>query len=156
MDQVNSRQVMYGTETIDSVISDSISRQRFSMILMVIFAGLALVMASVGIFGVVSYVTSQQTHEIGIRTALGAQRGDVLKLVVGKGLKMAVIGIGIGIAGVLALTRFLLSLLYLVEPTDPLTFIVVPLALVIVAAAASYIPARRATKVDPMVALRYE
>jgi len=156
MGQLNRRQVMYGAETLDSIVSDSISRQRFAMILMAIFAGLALVMASVGVYGVVSYVTRQQTREIGIHTALGAQRADVFKMVVGEGLKMAIIGIGIGIAGALMLTRFLLSLLYLVKPTDPLSFVVVTLALLIVAAAASYIPARRATKVDPMVALRYE
>ncbi len=156
MGQVNSQQVMFGTETMDRVISDSLSAQRFSMILMAIFAGLALVMASVGIYGVVSYVASQRTHEIGIRIALGAQRRDVLKLVLGNGSKLTLIGVGIGVAGALGLTRFLSSMLFGVKPTDALTFFTVSLILIGVALLACYIPARRATKVDPMIALRYE
>jgi putative ABC transport system permease protein len=113
-------------------------------------------MASVGIYGVVSYVTSQRTHEIGIRIALGAQRSDVLKLVLGGGSKLTLIGVGIGVAGALALTRFVSSMLFGVKPTDPLTLAVVSLILTGVALLACYVPARRATRVDPTVALRYE
>jgi predicted permease len=156
LDQINSHQVMYETETLNGVISDSLSTQRFSMILMAIFAGLALVMASVGIYGVVSYVTSQRTHEIGIRIALGAQRSDVLKLVLEDGSKLTLIGVGIGVAGALALTRFLSSMLFGVKPTDPLTFLGVSLILTSVALLACYIPAQRAARVHPVVALRYE
>jgi predicted permease len=156
MDQVNSRQAMFGTETMDRVVSDSISTQRFSMILMAIFAALALVMATVGIYGVVAYVTSQRTHEMGIRIALGAQRSDVLKLVLRDGSKLTLIGVGIGIAGAIGLTRFLANMLFGVKPTDTVTFVAVSLILTGVALLACYIPARRATKVDPVVALRYE
>jgi predicted permease len=154
--QINSQFVMYGVESMDSILADSLSSRRFSMILMGVFAALALLMASVGIFGVISYVTSQRTHEIGIRMALGAERRDVLRLVIGKGLKLALIGVAIGIAGALVLTRFLASVLYGVKPADPLTFIAVSVILTAVALLACYIPARRAAKVDPMVALRYE
>ncbi len=156
IEHVNSQAVMYDTETMEGILSDSLSAQRFSMILMAIFAALALIMASVGIYGVISYITGQRAHEIGIRMALGAQRGDVLRLVVVQGLKMTLLGVAIGIAGGLVLTRFLSSMLYGVKPADPLTFIAVPLVLTVVALAACYLPARRATKVDPMVALRYE
>ncbi len=156
LEQINPQAVMYGSETMDGILSDSLSAQRFSMILMAIFAGLALIMASVGIYGVISYIVEQRTHEIGIRMALGARREDVLKLVVAQGLKLALAGVGIGIAGGLALTHFLSSMLYGVRPTDPLTFIAVALILIAVGLLACYIPARRATKVDPMVALRYE
>jgi predicted permease len=156
MDQVNSKQVMWGTETMNRIISDSISTQRFSMILIAIFAGLALVMASVGIYGVLSYVTSQRTHEIGIRISLGARRADVLRLVLANGFKMTSLGVAIGIVAALGLTRFLSTLLFGVKPTDPVTLVIVSLILIGVALLACYVPARRATKVDPVVALRYE
>jgi predicted permease len=156
LNQVNSRSVIYDVETMDQIISGSLSSRRFSMILMGVFAALALLMASVGIYGVISYLTSRRTHEIGIRMALGAEKRDVLRMVVGQGLKLALIGVAIGIAGALALTRFLASLLFGVKPTDPFTFVAVSLILVAVALLACYIPARRATKVDPLEALRYE
>lgn len=129
---------------------------RFPMVAVGVFAVLALLVSAVGIFGVVSYSASQRTHEIGIRMALGAQKGDVLRLVLPQGIILALIGVGIGIVGALGLTRFLSSLLYGVKPTDPLTFAAVVLILFGVALLACYIPARRATKIDPMEALRHE
>ncbi|MEK6325693.1 MAG: FtsX-like permease family protein [Acidobacteriota bacterium] len=121
-----------------------------------IFASLALVLASVGIYGVIAYSVTQRTHEIGIRVALGAQSSHVIKLVVGRGMAVVLAGVAIGLAGSLALTRVMTSLLYGVSTTDPMTLAVVPVVLVAVALLASYIPARRATRVDPMIALRCE
>jgi len=126
------------------------------MLLFEIFAGLAVVLAAFGIYGVLSYAVKQRTHEIGIRMALGAGRGKVLRMFVGEGMVLAGVGIALGLIGSLLLMRFLANLLYGVRPTDPPTFIVVALVLAAVACFACYIPARRATKVDPMVALRYE
>jgi ABC-type antimicrobial peptide transport system permease subunit len=126
------------------------------MLLLGLFAALALILAAVGIYSAMAYSVSQRTHEIGIRTALGAQRWDVLRLVMKDGAKIALIGIASGIAGALALTRLMTSLLFEVKPTDPATFAGVAILLALVALAACYIPARRAMRVDPMVALRYE
>jgi predicted permease len=147
---------VYDVATMRHRVSNSIAPERLNMLLLGLLSGLALVLVAVGIYGVISYSVAQRKHELGIRTALGAQRAEVLKLIVGWALKPTIIGIAIGIAGALALTRFLSSLLYGVKPTDPLTFIAVILILTAVALLACYIPARRAAKVDPMVALRYE
>ncbi len=153
---VNREQVTYGVESMNGIIAASLAARRFTMILLALFAAAALVLASIGIYGVIAYRVASRTHEIGIRMALGAQKRDVLRLVLGQGMSLALVGVGIGIAVALGLTRFLSSLLYGVNPTDPLTFIAVSLILTVVALLACYIPARRAAKVDPMVALRYE
>ncbi len=154
--QMSNQQVIFGAQTMDSLVFDSVASQRFSMILLAVFAVLALILAGVGIYGVISYVVGQRAHEIGIRIALGAQSRDILRLILGRGGKLAGIGIVLGLAAALGLTRFLASMLYGVETTDPLTFAGVALLLSLVALTACYVPARRATKVDPMVALRYE
>jgi len=143
-------------QTMDDVVQKLIAPRRFKLVLLGSFAMLALVLGAIGLYGVISYAVTERTHEIGIRVALGAERSDVLRLVVGQGFKLTVMGVGIGIFGALALTRYMSSLLYGVKPTDPLTFAAVSLILTVVALLASYLPARRATKVDPMVALRHE
>jgi len=138
------------------VINASVASQQFVLLLMGVFAGLALVLTAVGIYGVLSYQVSQRTNEIGIRMALGARVGDVLKLVLGQGLRLTMIGVAIGIAAAYSLTRLIEHLLFGVSPNDPFVFLVVALCLIGVALGACFVPARRATKVDPMVALRYE
>jgi putative ABC transport system permease protein len=143
-------------ESLPEALGQSISRERFRTLLLGSFGGMALVLAAVGIFGVISYSASQRTHEIGIRTALGAQRSDVLRLILGQGTKLALLGLGIGIVLAFLLTRLIASLLYSVSATDPLTFGAVAVILLGVAVLACYIPARRAMRVDPMVALRYQ
>lgn len=149
-------QPVYDIKTMDQWLGESLARRRFTVLLLSIFAGVALALAIVGIYGVMSYSVSQRTHEIGIRMALGAHRRDVLRNVVGQGLRMAGAGVGIGVAGALVITQLLKSQLYGVGAADPLTFALVAILLPFVAMAASYIPARRATRVDPMMALRYE
>jgi predicted permease len=142
--------------TMDQLIGENTLDASFDTTLLLVFAGLSLALAAVGLFGVLSYIVAQRTHEIAIRVALGAQRGDVLRMVVWQGMVPALTGMGLGIAGALGLSRVLSSLLYGVRPDDPLTFVLVLLLLGGVALVATYIPARRATKVDPTVALRYE
>ena len=149
-------QAVFNVRTMEEAVARSVSSRRFSMILLTVFAALALVLAAVGIYGVISYSVAQRTREVGIRMALGAQTTDVLKLVVRDGLKLVVIGVLVGLGGALVLTRLMNTLLFGVTPTDFLTYGAVTLVLIGVALAACYIPARRATKVDPLVALRFE
>jgi predicted permease len=154
--QISNEIVIFAPQSMDDVIASSLARRRFSMILLVVFAALALLLASIGIYGVISYVVGQRTHEIGIRMALGANPLDILRLVLSGAGRLAAIGVAVGLVAALGLTRLMADLLYGVTPNDPLTFAAVPAILISVALLASYLPARRATKVDPVVALRYE
>jgi predicted permease len=156
VERIDSREVIYNVQTMDEVVANSFAARRLSMILLGVFAALALVLACIGIYGVISYLVGQRTHEIGVRMALGAERGDVLRLVIGHGARMALIGVAIGIGAALGLTRLMANQLFGVSAHDPLTFAGVAMLLVIVAVAACYIPARRAMRVDPMIALRHE
>jgi predicted permease len=154
--QMNSEQVMYNVQTMDTIISWSLAVRRFSMILLAFFASLALILASVGIYGIISYTVGQRTREIGIRMALGARQKDVLRSILWQGAKMALLGIAIGIVAAPALARLMSTMLFGVSASDPLTFFGVAALLMLVALAACYIPARRAMHVDPIIALRYE
>jgi len=147
---------IYHVETLDQYFAQSVAGPRFSALLLGGFAGLAVLLACLGVYGVISYMVAQRTHEIGVRMALGADKRGLLTMVLGKGLKIVTMGVGIGLVGALQFAHFLGSLLYGVKPNDPKTFIIVSVIFIGVALLASYIPARRATKVDPMVALRYE
>jgi predicted permease len=152
----HSHNVIYEPQTLNEVIADSLARRRFAMILLNAFAAVALLLSSVGLYGVISYLVGQQTQEIGIRLALGAQRADVLRLVLNQGMKMALGGVAVGLLAALGLTRLLTMLLYGVSATDPTTFALITSLLIAVALLACFVPAWRATKVDPLVALRRE
>jgi predicted permease len=154
--EYNSALVVHNPEEMEKTVADSIASQRFTMTLLGVFALLALLLASVGIYGVLSYLVGQRTKEIGVRMALGAQKFDVLRMVLKDGARMTLIGIVLGLVGAIALTRLMASMLYGVKPTDPLTFVCVAALLCAIAMLACYVPARRAMKVDPMEALRHQ
>ena len=155
-EKVVSSAALYDVRPMEEIVSRSISTQRLTMFLLSVFSALALVLSAVGIYGVISYLTGQRTHEIGVRVALGASRRDVLQMVLGQGLKITLIGVGIGVVAALGFTRLITTLIYGVGASDPLTFGGVAILLSAVALFACYIPARRAMRVDPIVALRYE
>jgi ABC-type antimicrobial peptide transport system permease subunit len=147
---------VFGVEPLEETLSSSLAERRFTMLLLGSFAGLTLFLAAVGVYGVLSHGVVQRTREIGLRLALGAQRSSVLRLVIGQALVSVAAGLVVGVAGALVVTRWLGTLLYGITPTDPLTFITAAAVLVLVALAASYLPARRASRVDPAVALRMD
>jgi predicted permease len=154
--EFNSELVLYSPEEMEKTVADSISSKRFTMVLLGAFAALALLLASIGIYGVLSYMVGQRTREIGVRLALGAQRFDVLKMVLRDGARMTLVGVIVGLIGAFGLTRLMASMLFGVRPTDPITFVGVAVLLSAIALLACYVPARRAMKVDPMEALRHE
>jgi len=141
---------------MNQLMSDWTSTRRITLVLLAMFSGLALILAAIGIYGVISYTVALRTQEIGIRMALGAQRRDVLRMVMKQGARLALIGVAIGVVAALALTRFVSSMLFSVSASDPIVFVSVPVLLMVVTLVACYIPAMRAMKVDPMIALRYE
>ena len=153
---IDPDQPIYAVRTMQQYVSNSMARRRLSTVLLALFAGLALLLSAIGVYGVFSYLVTQRSHEIGIRIALGASRGQVWRLVLGQSLSLTAAGIAAGVIGGLALTRLLASLLFEVNPADPYTFAAMALALAAVAAVASFTPARRATRVDPIEALRHE
>jgi predicted permease len=155
-EKTNSQLTIYGVQTLESIVSGSVASQRFTMVLLGTFAVLAVLLASIGVYGVISYVVGQRTHEIGLRIALGANRSDVLRLVVEESVAMAIVGVTVGICAAFALTRLLAKMLYGVSAHDPITFAGCAVLLMCVALAASCVPARRAMRVDPVVALRHE
>jgi putative ABC transport system permease protein len=153
---IDKDMAIFNVKTLEKLVSDSIAQPRLNMVLLGIFAGLALILASVGIYGVMSYSVTQRTQELGVRMALGAQRRDIFSLVLKQGIILALIGVGIGVAGAIGLSKVLGSLLYGISATDPVTFISVALIMIVVALVACFFPARKATKVDPLTAMRYE
>jgi putative ABC transport system permease protein len=156
MRQIDPSSPVMGMRSMEQLVGGSVARQRFNMSLLGLFAALGLVLAAVGIYGVMAYGVSQRAHEIGLRLALGARGGDVMKVVVKQGMALAITGVAIGLGASYALTRLMKTLLFGVSPTDLATFVIIALLLIVVALLACYIPARRAAKVDPMVALRCE
>jgi putative ABC transport system permease protein len=154
--EIDPDQPVFGVKTMESHLSDSVAARRLAMTLLGGLAALALLLSTIGIYGVISYYVTQRTQEIGIRMALGAQQSDVLRLVVGRGMKMALVGVAVGLLAAFALTRVMTSILYGVGATDIVTFLAVPTLLVLVALVASFLPARRATRLDPLNALRHQ
>jgi putative ABC transport system permease protein len=153
---LNKDQPVFNIRTMDQIVSQSVAPRRFSMMLLAVFAVVALVLASIGIYGMMSYAVAQRTREIGLRMTLGAQRGNVLAMVIGHGMKLALAGVALGLIAAFAVTRTMKTLLFGVSATDPLTFVAIALLLALVALLACWVPALRATKVDPIIALRYE
>jgi putative ABC transport system permease protein len=147
---------VFAIRSMDQLLGNSLAQRRLTLTLLSSFAALALLLAAVGVYGVISYSVRQRTHELGIRMALGAKRGDVLKLVLAQGLKLTLLGVGIGLMAAFALTRWMETLLFSVPPVDPLTFTVIAALLTLVSLVACWIPARRAAKVDPLLALRHD
>src|SRR4029453_5244367 len=154
--EVDRAQPVTEIRTMEYVVSESVTQPRFNLSLLAMFGGIALALSAAGIYGVTSYTATQRTHEIGIRIAVGARDADVVKMMMKHGMKPALIGLAIGLGAALGLTRLMKSLLFGVTATDPLTFVTLATFLMIVALIACYLPARRATKVDPMIALRFE
>jgi putative ABC transport system permease protein len=154
--EIDSRQTVSFIRTMESLMDNAMSQRRLQMLLLAAFSGVALLLAAIGMYGVMACIVGQRTHEIGVRMSLGAQAHQVLRMVLRQGMRLVVIGICLGLAGSLALTRLLRSLLYEISPADPLSFAVVPILLATVTLLACWLPARRAAKVNPMVALRYE
>ncbi|MGH9794095.1 MAG: FtsX-like permease family protein, partial [Candidatus Acidiferrales bacterium] len=146
----------FAIQPLADVVDDSVAQRRFSMLLLALFAGIALFLAAVGLYGVLSYTVSQRTQEIGLRVALGAQRGDLMRMVVGHGLRLTLIGVLVGMGGALALARYVATQLFDVTPFDPVSYASTALVLLAIASLACYIPARRALRVDPIIALRHE
>jgi putative ABC transport system permease protein len=153
---VDRDQPIYDARTMEDRLAELVAPQRFNLFMLSLFAALALSLAAIGVYGVMAYSVTQRTHEIGVRVALGAQSRDVLRLVMKQGMTLALIGVAIGLIISLALTRLMKGLLFGVSATDPMTFIVIALSLTVVALLACWLPARRAARVDPMVALKYE
>jgi putative ABC transport system permease protein len=145
---------VFAVRTLNEVVAKSLADRRFALTILAVFAGVALLLASIGIYGVMAYTFSQRTHEIGVRVALGAQRSDILRMALGEGMLLVAVGLGVGLIGAAIVTRFLRSMLFSVTATDPLTFASIALLLAAVALLACFIPAQRATQVDPLVALR--
>ncbi|OLE97811.1 MAG: hypothetical protein AUG75_03750 [Cyanobacteria bacterium 13_1_20CM_4_61_6] len=153
---LDPNQPVFNVSTMEKTLDQSLATERLSMALLAVLASLALILSAVGIYGVMSYTVTQRTHEIGIRMAIGAQRRDVFRMVLGRGMVLVLIGVALGLIGAFSLTRLMRTMLFGVAPTDPVTFVTIAVLLTGVALVACYVPGRRATKVDPLVALRYE
>jgi putative ABC transport system permease protein len=154
--EIDPDQPIFAIRSMDEIRAESVQNERLNLTLLSLFAGIALVLAIVGIYGVMSYSVTQRTHEIGIRMAVGARPRDVFAMIIGHGMKLALIGVGIGLVGAFALTRLMASMLFGVEPTDATTYGAIAALLIAVALLACYLPGRRATKVEPTISLRYE